>query len=433
MVRRAFVYSFLSLFLCLILPGQDLNSADPRERARAVRELVRQGRDAIPTLQGLLSDPDLDVRVEAVKAIVEIDTQYSLDPLVQATRDPDPEIQIRATDGLVNFYLPGYVRTGFTASLRRVGKTIKGKFTDTNDQVIDPFVEVRPEVIEALGKLARGGSSMESRANAARAVGILRGKAAVPNLLEAIKTTRDTQVIYESLIAFQKIRDRSVGPEVSFLLRDLDERVQVAAVETAGLLYNMEALPQLREVLTRTRSKKVRRAALRSIAMLPDPVNRNVLLSYLRHKDEELREAGAEGLGRIGDPADLTLLERRFQEEKKNSPRVSLAFALVMLGKVEMSEFSPLQYLVNTLNSSVRVLEARALLIEAARKPEVRNALHQPLVSGTSDERIYLAQVMAQSGDRDTIPLLDRLTRDPDVRVAQEALRALRTLKARLP
>ena len=56
--------------------------------------------------------------------------------------------------------------------------------------MIDPYVTVRPDVIAALGKLVRGGGSMEARANAARAVGILRGKAAVPDLVEALRTPR---------------------------------------------------------------------------------------------------------------------------------------------------------------------------------------------------------------------------------------------------
>jgi HEAT repeat protein len=432
MFRPVAFRALLLVLACLALPAQDVSSPDPKQRRKAARELARQGSPGIPGLQTLLSDSELTVRIEAVKAIVQIGTQHSLDPLIQATRDPDPEIQIRATDGLVNFYLPDYVRTGFTSSLRRVGTGIKGKFTDTNDQILDPFVEVRAEVIEALGKVARGGSSMESRANAARALGILRGQAAVPDLLEAVRS-KDSRVLYECLVAFQKIKDLSVGLKLSFLLRDLDEKVQIAAVETAGLLYNKEALPRLREIFLRTRSKKVRRAVLTTIAMLPDPANRDLLLRHLTDKDEDLREAAAEGLARIGDAADRPLLEKRFAEEKKNSPRVSVAFALVMLGRVELSEFSPLQYLVNTLNSKLRAKEARTFLIEAARNTGIRRTLHTALVRGTRAERIYLAQVMAQSGDRETVPLLQSLTRDTDVQVAQEAVRALRTLQARLP
>ncbi|MCS6953821.1 MAG: HEAT repeat domain-containing protein [Bryobacterales bacterium] len=423
--------------LCLIstalaLAAQDIASPNPAERKRAARELKAQGTAALPSLTKLLSDPDVEVRIEAVKAIVEIDTQHSLDPLIQATRDSDPEVQIRATDGLVNFYLPGYVRTGFTASLRRVGGRIKGRFTDeTNEQVIDPFIEVRPDVIQALGRLARGGASMEARANAARAVGILRGRAAVPDLLEAIQA-KDSQLIYECLVALQKIGDPAAAPRVAFLLRDLDERVQAAAIETMGLLRYMDALPQLREILARTGKKRVRRAALRSIAMLPDRASRELLRRYLNDRDGELREAAAEGLGRIQDPEDLAVLEKMFAEERDNSARLSAAFGLVMLGKADLSEFGALRYLINTLNSSARVGEARALLIEAARKPEVRRLLYEPLLSGTVDERIGLAQVLAHSGDHESISVLERATRDPDPKVAQEALRALRALRARL-
>src|SRR5438046_5582114 len=222
--------ALLFLLLCSLVSGQVTRPKD-------VREMAKGGSNAIPQLQALLKNPELDIRIEAVKSIVEIGTQRSLDPLIEATGDSDAEIQIRATDGLVNFYLPGYVRTGLGARLQRAGKTIKGKFTDTNDQVIDSYIQVRPEVIAALGKLARGGISMESRANAARAVGILRGRAAIPDLLDAMKS-KDGAVLYDSLIAIQKIRDRGAAPRIRYLLRDLDERVQIAAIETTGILQN---------------------------------------------------------------------------------------------------------------------------------------------------------------------------------------------------
>ena len=43
--------------------------------------------------------------------------------------------------------------------MQRVGNSIKAKFKDSNDQVIDAFIDVRPEVIAALGKLARGAAA----------------------------------------------------------------------------------------------------------------------------------------------------------------------------------------------------------------------------------------------------------------------------------
>jgi HEAT repeat protein len=399
-------------------------------RPKDVREVAKAGSNAIPKLQEFLKNPDLQVRIEAVRQITDIGTQRSLDPLILATQDNDPEVQIRATDGLVNFYLPGYVKTGFSASLSRVGNSIKGRFSDTNDQVIDPYITVRPDVIEALGKLARSGGDLEARANAARAIGILRGRAAIPDLLEAIRS-KDTDVIYESLIAIQKIRDESAATQIGFLLRDLNQRVQIAAIETVGLLRNKEALPSLVDVLNRTRDAKVRRAALTSIAMLPAESSRMLYARYLQDKDDKLRAAAAEGYARLRNPDDRPMVEKAWMDEGKTTARLALAFALVTLGKTELNEFSPLQYLINTLNSASYHDVAFAYLVEAARDDQVRNALYPTLDTGTRDEKIGVARVLARSGDKESIPHLQKLSNDADGDVAQEGVRALRNLQAR--
>lgn len=407
-----------------VLAAQDVRPKD-------VREVAKAGSNAIPKLQEYLKNPDLDVRIEAVKQITEIGTQRSLDPLILATQDNDPEVQIRATDGLVNFYLPGYVKMGFGSTLSRVGTSIKGKFSDTNDQVIDPYIMVRPDVIEALGKLARGGGNLTVRANAARAIGILRGRAAIPDLLAAIRT-KDTDVIYQSLIAIQKIRDESAATQIDFLLHDLNPKVQMAALETVGLLQNKQALPDCVDVLNRARDIRVRRAALTAIAMLPAESSRPLYARYLPDKDDKMRAAAAEGYARLRNPNDRAMLEKAWEDEGKTPVRLALAFALVSLGNTQLSEFSPLQYLINTLNSASYRDVAFAYLIETARDQQVRQALYPSLENGTKDEKISVARVLARSGDQDSISHLQKLSNDTDADVAQEGVRALRNLQARL-
>jgi HEAT repeat protein len=428
--RNTWIVPGLLWLAALSLAAQN----DPKQRAKIVRELGKGGSEAIPKIEPYLSDPDLDVRVDAVKAIVDIGTQRSLDALVKATRDNDAEIQIRATDGLVNFYVPGYVKSGLTAPLRRIGSSIKSRFTDTNTQVVDPYIQARPEVVQALGRLARGGAGMDARANAARAVGILRGRQAVPDLLEALRS-KDSEVIYESLIALQKIRDHSAGPGVAFLLRDLNERVQLAAIETTGLLANRGAVNDLRDILDRSRNSKAKRAALTALAQMPDGQLHGLYLSYLDNKDEGLREAAAEGLARSKNPADRATVDNAFSTEKKTPPRLSLAFAEVLLGKLGMAEFDPLRYLVNNLNNGGYREVARAYLTELAREHPVRQALYPALTESTAtkDEKVGLAQVLAQSGGRDSIAPLEELSKDGSSDVNQEALRALKNLRSRLP
>jgi HEAT repeat protein len=416
--------ALLSVAALLPLTAQDVKPKDVRETAKA-------GSSAIPQLQEFLKSPLTDVRAEAVRQLTEIGTARSVDPLIQAAHDNDADIQVLAVDGLVNFYSPGYVKNGISGSLRKVSTTIKGKFTDTNDLVIDSYVEVRPEAIAALGRLVTGGASMESRANAAHALGILRGRAAVDLLVEAVHS-KDSDVIYESLVALQKIKDASAGPRVQFRLHDLDSRVQIAAIQTVGMLLDRAAMTDLVDVLNHARDAKVKREALESIAMLPDEKNRGLYTQYLHDKDEHLRAAAAEGYGRLRQPADLPMLEQAWKEEGKTLPRLSLAFAQVMDGKREISEFSPLQFLVNNLNSSSYNGVAYPFLAELARDPAVRQALNSPLATATKDEKIGLARVLAQSGDTGSVAILEKLSRDADPEVAQEGLRALRSLQSRM-
>jgi HEAT repeat protein len=415
----------LCFSFCLAAQAQDAAL-----RPKDIRDMGKGGASAIPKLAALLANPDVEIRREAVKQIADIATQYSLDPLIQATRDTDAEIQIRATDGLVNFYLPGYLKTGFASSLRRAGTSIKGHFTDTNDQTIDPYITPRPDLIAALGVLARKGATPEARANAARAIGILRGKAATPDLVAAMHA-KDTAVIYESLVALQKIRDPEAASSIAFLLRDLDTKVQLAAIETTGLLLNKSALPDLVDVLNHTRDIKVRRAALTAMAMLPAESSREIYARYLGDRDDKMRAAAAEGYARLKNPADLPMLEKAWQDEGKTSPRLSMAFAQVMLGKTSVAEFSPLQYLIDNLNSAAYHGVAFPFLVELARDPSLRKSLYTPLLQGTRDEKIYLARVMARSGDSSDAPQLEKLSHDTDPEVAQEGLRALRNLQAR--
>jgi hypothetical protein len=58
----------LVIALCASPGAQPAPASKPRQRVRAVRELGKQGSETIPKIQAYLGDPDVDVRVEAVKA-----------------------------------------------------------------------------------------------------------------------------------------------------------------------------------------------------------------------------------------------------------------------------------------------------------------------------------------------------------------------------
>ena len=134
-------------------------------------------------------------------------------------------------------------------------------------------------------------------------------------------------MIYESLVAIQKIRDPSAGPSIAFLLHDLNEKVQVAAIETTGLLLNRAAINDLRDILDRSHNMKVKRAALTALAQMPDPQLHGVYVSLSGSQGRRAcAKAAAEGLARLKNPADTATLERAFNNENKTEPRLSAGF-----------------------------------------------------------------------------------------------------------
>jgi HEAT repeat protein len=421
----------IAIVLAASLCAAAAPDGDAKQKIKAIKDFSRQGSTGIVSISGYLTDQTTEVRLEAVKAIVGIGGISTLDPLVTATRDNDPDIQERAVDGIVNFYLPGYVAKGWMSSVKHAGASVAGMFGDQNDQVIDPDTPVRPEITEAVIRLIGGAASDEARANAARAAGILRARAAVPALCASLKSKSDG-LMFESLIALQKIRDTSSGSAAIFLVRDLNEKLQIAAIDLVGLLRTADAVPDLKRVVENG-NKKPRRAALSALGQIADPSSLTYFEQYLNDKDDGMRAAAAEGIGRVGVPADRALVQPMFQGEKRTSLRLSLAFALVGLGEVDEATDGPLRYLSSNLTSRSWKGVASPFLAELARKPQVRAVIHQMLGSlGDKDELMGLAGVLAISGGKDSIGPLEQLSRSSDAEVAKEAIRAIRIINTRI-
>lgn len=407
--------------------------ADSKEKIKAARATVKAGASAIPQLDPLLVDTDVEVRREAIKALAAIGTQHGLDLLVRSTRDGDSEIQIRAVDALVNFYHPGYLSTGLSATLKRAGASLSAAFRqDENRDIVDPDTPVRPEIRSALRSIVVNGTDNVVRANAARALGVLRDVDSTQALIEALRS-KDDRLIFESLIALQKIANPEAGPRVVFLMRDLVEKVQLAAIETAGLLKTRDAIGELRRVMESGPEKKLRRASVQALARIADPSTRDLLVNLLQDKDDDIRATAAEGIGRMGNAADRQAIETAFNAERKSAARLGQAFAIARLGGVDTSEFSPLRYLVNSLNSRSWRGVAQPYLNELTRQESVRKAIYPMLGSGTPAERTGLLLALAASGAPDAISQIEPHVRDTDLEISSAATRALRILRASVP
>jgi HEAT repeat protein len=407
---------------------------DQKERDKAqvsqIHALEKGGR--LNELAAFLKDPDRPVRVEAVKAIVKIGSTMSLDPLIAATRDTDAEVRVRATDGIVNVYVPGFLTEGgLSGSFTHGVRQIKAFFSARNDRVIDDDVAVREDVGPAIAEEVNFGNEMPPRSNAALAAGILRLKGAVPALLQALHA-KDNDLIFESLVALQKIHDPSAGPGVGFLVRDLDERTQVTALETVGILRNTEAAADVRYAVENARNVKVKRAAVSALAMLAVAEDRATFRQYAINGDPALRAAALEGLGRLREPEDTPTLQTSYNEANADwRIHLAAAFALVNEGNISNDEFSPLPYLVENLNARQRAEVADAYLKELIHREEVRKSMINASPEATKAQKLALCWIFAASHSVEMLPALKQLAGDGDVEVATAAKRAAHVVEFR--
>ncbi len=330
--------------------------------------------------------------MEAVKAIVKIDTETSLEPLIKATHDNDSEVQIRATDGIINFYLPGYIaKSGLSGSLSAWSAPGEIFLFDAQRS----GHRSRHNGSSGCRSGARRRSTRRREHGCSHQCSSSQPEFCARSLLHPLSLRRSIRrtagLIFESLVALQKIHDLSTGRSVAFLARDFDDRVQATAIETIGVLHSLDSAPDVRAALADARNAKIRRAALETLAMLAIPGDRATFQQYATDSDADLRASALEGLGRIRNPEDYPTLEQAYNEKDADwKVHLAAAFALVSEGKVETSDFSPLAYLMENLEVKGHANVATAYLTELARSEDVRQALFPLVPAASRDQKIAL-------------------------------------------
>src|ERR1039458_2306736 len=141
---RIIPIAWLALAALCPLAAQDVKPKDVREAAKA-------GSTSIPKLQEFLKNPSSDVRNQAVRELIDIDRPQCIDPLVQATRDNDPEIQLLAQD-----VKPKDVREAAKAgstSIPKLQEFLKNPSSDVRNQAVRELIDIdRPQRIDPLGQ-----------------------------------------------------------------------------------------------------------------------------------------------------------------------------------------------------------------------------------------------------------------------------------------
>jgi len=421
---------FLLIFLCAF----SAFAQTEKQVIQSIRDLGKRDEKSLPALAAYLTNDDRNIRAEAVKAIVKIDTPRSIDPLLTALHDTDSEIENRAIDGIVNAYVPGYVSgSGITGYFTKGARTVKSFFSERNDTVVDPDVKIRADIGPALSDKIAKSTDVDVRSNAALAAGILRDPSTVPALEQALRS-KNSDVIFESLVALQKIRDTSAGPSVTFLARDLDDRVQATALETLGILRSTTSADDIRSAYKSARSLKIQRAALEALAMMALPADRALFQQNLEQSDPELRADALEGLARIREPDDFPKMKAAFDEPNADwRVHSAAAFAMVMEGDNSTEDLGPLRFLVEGFSLKARAGVSAGYLAEVVRNKDTRAALGKILADDLKDRKIGILNALSMVNTPDSIQIMQQYTADRDKDVAFAAMRAVRIAQTRSP
>ena len=405
---------------------EELKSPNAGTRAKAARELGK-ARDVtgVPALSEAVSDPNDKVRREAVLALAQMHQQEVLDALIKATQDHNEEISDLALQSLAGYYTGNVPTPGFTGFLKKNWQRAKGHFSPDTTR-ISPGVYVDPKVVAALDASLKSTRSIRASCEAAKGLGILVARAAVPDLVAASHSSDETLSL-ESLNALSKIKDRSAGPQLVDLLDSPDKEIKQQACVTAGILGASQAEPKLLYIYENDADPKSEEKAMEGLAYLGDKTSVPVFTKALGNISKEIRTAAAEGLARTRDPQALPDLEKAYAVEKDTGARLALEFAMSALGKPDY-----LNDLVNQLSSRTQWDVAQPYLIELARTPGFLPKLYPYLQSSSADVRKRLCTVLMLGGDQTSLDQLDRLSHDPNSDVAAEALQAKSGLRARL-
>lgn len=402
-----------------------LKSKKAGDRRKAARELGETlSREATPLLLGAVGDKDPEVRRAAVKSLGLIRDSSAITMLLTVLEDGVPEVRQEAIIALVNLYTEQDASFFLTREAKRLYARLN-PFSGPvagDDTVIEPDVKVAPAVIDGIAARLRD-SNRQVRFYAANALGVLRGQAAIPKMVEGMNGA-EPNLQLAILRSFYKIRDRSVAGEVQPYLLNTNKKVRNEAILTLGLFKSLEALPQLQTLYDQNPGRDVRLNCLEAMALIGDSGSLPVFRRHLSDGGPKYRQFAAEGIGRAGDGSVAAEVSRAFLAEKKPAPRLAMNFALYSLGRKEH-----LDQMVAALKERLIHQQALAYLLELKTRvsPELVNYLNDsnPVV------RRRLCLALGMIGDSASAKYLQPLLKDNDPEVVSEATRALRRIGAR--
>jgi HEAT repeat protein len=372
-----------------------------------------------------LRNPDPKARLAAVRLLREAKYPEAIVPIAPLVTDPLDPIQLEAIATELSFFLvqdlPERRRLGFVVEVRNRGTAAEA--FQQGPLAVWPR-PVPPELITALLK-AVDDENPRVRLEAIYAAASI-GKAPLP--LEAEQLLIKALDHYDPVVRAGAARFagragiKAAASELVKLVNDSSQDVRFASMRALGLLREAGVVTALVEQLKFYGKGEGAWSALDALAHIAHPTAAAVFTERLADKDQNLRRAAAEGLGRLGDAASASALETGAGTDPSPMVRAAMAYALQKMGRNYLAR------LVEFLDDKKVTLQVQEYLLELG--PPIEPQLLPSLQDPDASIRAAVADVLGAIGGDASLTALQNL-RDTNKGVVDAAKRAVERIKLR--
>ena len=273
-----------------------VNSPDAKVRRAALKSLASRGPEALDPLSLLVGDPERDIRINAIEAILAIYVEPPARERVSSAEDAFGWTRYRTTPWPVSPALRKNLVLGLS----------------------DDWPAVRK--------------------NAAYGLGIVLTPPVDPQVADELEYSLadpDASVRLAAARSLGRLRAASAGDQLIGRIVDTDLPVRLAAMQALGEIREPRALDALQQQLEYYRGGIAGRTALDALARIGHKSTAQLFAQEKFSKSDEHRISAYEGIARIGGipAADAVAMEQLLTAERDESVAAAMAFALAAGGR----------------------------------------------------------------------------------------------------
>ncbi|HEX8948855.1 MAG TPA: HEAT repeat domain-containing protein [Dissulfurispiraceae bacterium] len=394
-----------------------LEASDPSVRRKAAEEMAEGDERVIYPLIKALSDPNSGVQDAAMRTLISLGgeiTAYMVLPLLREN---------------------SYLRNTALIILRELGELavpllyplLKDKDADIRKFAIDLLGEIKKGVDPSKIVAYLADANANVRAAAAKALGELRYRLAIPEMINALRD--EEWVCFSVLEALGDLCAEEAVEKIALLLENPSDALRFAAIETLGKFSSESASAALRTYLPKT-SGDERNAVIKSliqIGITPEMADLSgYLVSMLKKGDWEEKEVVLKGVSALNCKEAVPVM---VDVAGSLDPSLPGNEEKILLLKRTISSVDSEEELLKLLDSTDMRYRGKSFAIEILGESGSKRAIPR-LIGYLADMRRDLRRASTQAlgalGAAETIePLLEASHRDVDAHVRRSAIDAL--------